>query len=321
MSASSSDSGRRREMSLSERTLATADRLVARYPQPRSALLPLLYLVQAEEGRITDEGIAFCAQRLGLTKAEVQAVQTFYEMYEREDPGDWLITVCTNFSCKVRGGRTIYERLVAETGGGHDREHGVAVKHVECLGNCEDAPVVQVNYNNYARLDVDGALALLEACRRGEPPAAADGNSPPTFREVSWRLSGAVDDPVLHRAAVESARADVDAEAFEKPPAERIFDTEKRLGSPGVRPPGPEDGDAEDLGREPDASPPESADPDAPYPGPATGIWGDDDEDGGSGASSSGATSPKDSRGGAERRPPTDEGGAERRPPTDEGGA
>lgn len=226
---------------MSKETREAADRLIARYPQPRSALLPLLYLVQGEHGYMTAEGIAFCAEKLDLTKAEVQAVQTFYEMYERESVGDWLITVCTNFSCKVRGGKDIYERLVELNGGHRDEEHGVGVKHLECLGNCEDAPVVQVNYQNYKRCTIEAAEELLEACRRGTPPPATDGQTPPTFREASWRLSGAADDPVLHAAAVHGAQADVTS--YEELPAERVLDAQKPIGAPGVRDAGPDTGD------------------------------------------------------------------------------
>lgn len=228
-------------MALSDEAHALADRLIARYPQPRSALLPLLHLVQAEHGRITPEGIAFCADRLDLTKAEVQAVQSFYEIYEREDPGDWLITVCTNFSCKVRGAAEIFRALHRANDGLFDPDRGVAVKHLECLGNCEDAPVVQINYQNYGRVTVDEALELLEACRRGNPPPAADGAPPPSFREVCLRLSGATDDPTVHVGTVRGAQADLGA--YPKPPAERVFDVHKSLGGPGVHTPGPEMGD------------------------------------------------------------------------------
>ncbi len=267
---------------MSQEVREAAERLIARYPQPRSALLPLLYLVQAEHGYMTTEGIAFCADKLDLTKAEVQAVQTFYEMYEREAVGDWLITVCTNFSCKVRGAEDLYDRLVELNGGHRDDEHGIGVKHLECLGNCEAAPVVQVNYQNYERCTIDRAEEILEACRRGDPPPAADGQTPPTFREAAWRLSGVTDDPVLHAAAVHGAQADITS--HEEPPAERVLDAQIPIGSPGVRDAGPEVGDTsgvpevgEETAGEPAAGdePPPLPDEDkGPYPGGLQGQWG-----------------------------------------------
>ncbi len=230
-------------MALSEKTNEAADRIIARYPQPRSALMPLLYLAQSEQGYITEEGIAWCSQKLGLTKAEVQAVQTYYEMYEREPMGDWLITVCCNFSCKVRGGQRIFDRLVEILGGHHDHEAGVKVEDFICLGNCEDAPVVQINFQNYKKVTVERAEELLAACRRGEPPVCdTTGRVPDTFREVSWRLSGADDGRVLHAGAVRGVESDVTA--FEKPTTERVLEELKSLGEPGVHPPGTELGDA-----------------------------------------------------------------------------
>ncbi|MDP9022861.1 MAG: NAD(P)H-dependent oxidoreductase subunit E [Actinomycetota bacterium] len=228
-------------MALSDKIHATADRLIARYPQPQSALMPLLYLVQHDQGYITEEGIAFCAEKLNLTKAEVQAVQTFYQMYERDDPGDWLVTVCTNFSCKVRGGQEIFDRWVDRLGGEHDPDNAVTVKHLECLGNCESAPVVQVNYQNYEGLSVDEAMELLEQVRRGQPPLPVNGEPPPTFREVCWRLAGAAEHERLHAAAVRAAQSDM--VSYEEPPAERVLDEAHPLGGPGVHRPGPEIGD------------------------------------------------------------------------------
>ena len=85
--------------------------IIARYPQARSALLPLLHLVQAEDGYLTAAGIAFCARQLGLTDAEVTAVATFYSMYRRTPTGTYLVGVCTNTLCAIMGGDAILEAL------------------------------------------------------------------------------------------------------------------------------------------------------------------------------------------------------------------
>ena len=71
----------------------------------------MLHLVQAEEGYVTPEGIAFCAETLGLTKAEVGAVATFYTMYKRRPVGDYLVSVCTNLSCQILGGEDVFARV------------------------------------------------------------------------------------------------------------------------------------------------------------------------------------------------------------------
>src|SRR4051812_32905768 len=86
---------------------ADAKEIIARYPDSRSALLPLLHLMQAEEGFVSRTGMAFCAQTLGLTTAEVSAVATFYTMYRRQPSGDYQVGVCTNTLCAVMGGDAI----------------------------------------------------------------------------------------------------------------------------------------------------------------------------------------------------------------------
>src|SRR6266550_4500478 len=105
---------------LTEATRVRAREIVARYPKPRSALLPMLHLVQAEEGYVSPAGIALCAEELGLTKAEVGAVTTFYTMYKRRPAGDWLVSVCTNTVCGMLGGDKTFAALSEYLGVGHD---------------------------------------------------------------------------------------------------------------------------------------------------------------------------------------------------------
>src|SRR2546429_4927122 len=109
-------------MSFSEETYQRAKEIIARYPEgrERSALLPLLHLVQSEDGYITPEGVTFCAEQLGITRAQVGAVATFYTMYKRKPTGDWLVSVCTNTTCGVLGGDPTFGTLAANLGVGHD---------------------------------------------------------------------------------------------------------------------------------------------------------------------------------------------------------
>src|SRR4051812_4778858 len=109
-------------MTFSSETRERATQIIARYPEgrSRSALLPLLHLVQSEQGYVTPAGVAFCAEVLGITKAEVGAVATFYTMYKRKPTGDWLVSVCTNTMCGVLGGNAAYEALESFLGVGHD---------------------------------------------------------------------------------------------------------------------------------------------------------------------------------------------------------
>src|SRR3954469_9844259 len=107
-------------MALSEQTRVKAREIVARYPRSRSALLPMLHLVQAEEGYVTADGVALCAEELGLTKAEVGAVATFYTMYKRRPVGDYLVSVCTNLACQLLGGDEVFARLSKHLDVRHD---------------------------------------------------------------------------------------------------------------------------------------------------------------------------------------------------------
>jgi NADH-quinone oxidoreductase subunit E len=180
-------------VSLPDTVREQARAIVARYPKPRSALLPMLHLVQAEEGYVSAEGVALCAEVLGLTKAEVGAVATFYTMYKRRPCGDFLVSVCTNLSCQLRGGEEIYERLAEKLGLHHDEtdaEGRFTLEHAECLAACDFAPVVTVNYEFYDRQTVDSAEALVDALARGERPVPTRGDALRTFREIERELAG-----------------------------------------------------------------------------------------------------------------------------------
>ena len=96
-----------------ERLAAEAAAIIARYPQSRSALLPLLHLVQSEDGFITRAGILFCAAQLDLTAAQVASVATFYSMYRRNPTGEYLIGVCTNTCAPPSAETTSSDRCVS----------------------------------------------------------------------------------------------------------------------------------------------------------------------------------------------------------------
>jgi NADH-quinone oxidoreductase subunit E len=221
-------------MPISDRTREEAARLIARYPLARSALLPLLHLVQSDEGHVSEDGIAFCAEVLDLTKAEVGAVATFYTMFKREPFGDYLLSVCTNPTCQIAGGQAIYDAYVEACGGHVDREAGVMVEHAECLGICDAAPVVQVNYEMYGRFGHDEAMALLDRVKAGDPPASElSGEVPPSFAHVQRELSG-IEDPFGDHL-VEAARLQAAAAV---PPAYRTGETDIPVTHPGGDPAG-----------------------------------------------------------------------------------
>jgi NADH-quinone oxidoreductase subunit E len=194
---------------LTEQTRLEAREIMSRYPQPRSALLPMLHLVQSVQGYVSPEGVALCAQELGLTKAEVGAVATFYTMYKRRPTGRHLVSVCTNTLCAVLGGQRIMDALADDLGVHHDEtaaDGSVTLEHAECLAACDYAPVVTVDYEFYDQQDVEGARALVAALRRGERPLPTRGAPLTDFRGVSRQLAGFSQHPDAG-----AARAAVDA--------------------------------------------------------------------------------------------------------------
>jgi len=179
----------------SDELRAAALEIVARYPagRQRSALLPMLHLVQSAEGCVTAEGVDFCARTIGITAAEVSAVATFYTMYKRRPVGDWLVSICTNLSCALLGGQEVYDRISKKLGVGHDQttEDGqITLEHAECLAACDYAPVMTVNYEFYDGVDEASAEAIVDALARGERPMPTRGGPLCTFAEVSRQLAG-----------------------------------------------------------------------------------------------------------------------------------
>jgi NADH-quinone oxidoreductase subunit E len=180
-------------MPLSPEARREAERIVSRYPHPRSALLPLLYLVQAEEGFVTREGLQEAGEILGLTTAQVEAVSTFYTMFKKSETGKWLVSVCTNVSCALAGGRALYERALEALGEDATTvtpDGTFTVEEVECLAACDAAPVVQVNYCNYDRVTEERLLELLEAFRNDDVPQPARGPAPLPHADTSRLLAG-----------------------------------------------------------------------------------------------------------------------------------
>jgi NADH-quinone oxidoreductase subunit E len=182
----------------SAETRERAQEIIGRYPadRERSALLPLLHLVQSEEGYVTPRGVAFCAEVLGITKAEVGAVATFYTMYKRRPTGDWLVSVCTNTMCGVLGGNKIFAALQEYLGIGHNQttaDGTVTLEHAECLAACDYAPVVTVNYEFFDKMDDEGTLALVKQLQSGERPQPSRGARLCTLKEMSVQLAGFAD--------------------------------------------------------------------------------------------------------------------------------
>ena len=181
---------------------AAAREIIARYPagHARSALLPMLHLVQSEQGHVSPDGIAFCAQLLGLTRAEVGAVVTYYTMFKRKPAGQYLVSVCTNTLCGMLGGDEIYAAVSDELGVGDNQatpDKAITLEHAECLAGCDYAPVVTVNYEFFDNQTVDSAVGLVRQLRAGERPQPTRGAPLCTFRQIERQIAGFHDEDAL----------------------------------------------------------------------------------------------------------------------------
>jgi NADH-quinone oxidoreductase subunit E len=186
----------------SDKTREEARELIARYPegQSRSALLPLLHLVQSEQGYVTADGIAFCAEILDITKAQVAAVVTFYTMYKRKPTGEYLVSVCTNTLCGMLGGDEIFAALREHLGVGNNEttpDGSITLEHAECLAACDYAPVVTVNYEFFDNQTTESAVDLVSKLKAGERPLPTRGAPLCTFKEIERQVAGLHDDAAI----------------------------------------------------------------------------------------------------------------------------
>ncbi len=177
-----------------ERLVADARQIIARYPQERSALLPMLHLVQSEDGYVSPDGIQLCAEVLDLTAAEVSAVATFYTQYKRHPNGEYTVGVCTNTLCAVMGGDRIYSELSSHLGVGHDEttdDGRITLEKIECNAACDFAPVVMVNWEFFDDQTPSTAKALVDDISAGREVVPTRGaNSVCTFKQMSRVLAG-----------------------------------------------------------------------------------------------------------------------------------
>lgn len=177
-----------------DRLADEAAQIVARYPNPRSALLPILHLVQAEDGYVSPRGVAFAADTLDLTPAQVSAVATFYTQYKRHPNGTYTVGVCVTALCAVMGGDAIWDEIAEHLGIGNDEttDDGlITLERLECNAACDYAPVVMVNWEFFDNQTPESAVTLVDDLRAGKDARPTRGaDSVGTFQEVSHVLAG-----------------------------------------------------------------------------------------------------------------------------------
>ena len=178
---------------IDETTMDELRQLAARYPQPRSALLPMLHLVQSVDGRISPAGVQACADVLGITTAQVSGVATFYTMYRRRPAGTHHVGVCTTALCAVMGGDYLLERVGEKLGihEGEITEDGTfSLERLECNAACDFAPVMMVNWEFMDNMTPDAADQLLDDLAAGVEVRSTRGATITSWREAERVLAG-----------------------------------------------------------------------------------------------------------------------------------
>lgn len=179
--------------SINEQTCAELRELASRYPQPRSALLPMLHLVQSVDGRISPRGIEVCAEILGITPAQVSGVATFYTMYKRRPAGHHHVGVCTTALCAVMGGDILMDRVSEKLGikEGETTPCGkVSLERLECNAACDFAPVMMVNWEFMDNMTPEKADELIDALMSDREVSSTRGATITSWREAERVLAG-----------------------------------------------------------------------------------------------------------------------------------
>ncbi len=148
-----------------------AEELIALYPRPRSAMLPLLHLAQEQDGYLSEAGIEEVAQLTGTTPADVRGTAAFYDMYHLEPVGKYVVGVCTNIACLLAGGIELLEHASSSLGcavGETSDDRLFTLEETECLADCDFAPCVQVNHRFVRATTSETFDALVADLREGK---------------------------------------------------------------------------------------------------------------------------------------------------------
>ena len=170
--------------------------IMTRYPDTRSAVMPMLHLVQSADDEVTPEGMQVCAELLGITTAEVVAVATFYTMYKRSPVGKHHIGVCTNTLCALLGGDAVYEAVSERLGAGHDQrdvDGTFWLERIECQAACTHAPVMTVDWEFMDCQTPASAVDVIDRLARGETVVSTRGPAIRDFQATEHTLAFPVD--------------------------------------------------------------------------------------------------------------------------------
>lgn len=146
---------------------AEIDRHLAKYPVKRSAILPLMFIVQRERGGWLDPpGVAYLADRLGVRITDIWEVATFYSMINTEPVGKYHVQICKTLSCKIMGEPKITDHVCQKLGvnpGETTPDGRFSVSLVECLGSCGTAPMLQIGFDYHENLTTEKVDEILDS--------------------------------------------------------------------------------------------------------------------------------------------------------------
>ena len=170
--------------------------LADRYPNSRSALLPMLHLVQSSDDQVTQEGISVCAEILGITEAEVTAVASFYTMYKFSPVGKHHIGVCINTLCGLLGGDAVYDKVAERLGATHNgpsADGNFWLERIECQAACTHAPVMTVDWEFMDDVTPQSAVDIIDQLSAGQEVWSTRGPKIRDFQATERTLGLASD--------------------------------------------------------------------------------------------------------------------------------
>ena len=144
--------------------------IIARYPRPKSALIPLCHLAQEQDGWLSEDAMVHIGELVGCTSAEVLGTASFYEMFKLHPVGRYCVNVCTNISCQLLGAEELLEHAEETLGiraGGTTEDGAITLEDVECIAACTEAPAIQVNYRYFHNVTADDLDQIIAEARAG----------------------------------------------------------------------------------------------------------------------------------------------------------
>jgi NADH-quinone oxidoreductase subunit E len=189
---------------LSPERVTTAKTIMARYPDPRSALIPLVHLAQEQDGYVTEDAMEHIAELIGCSAAEVYGTASFYEMFKFHPVGKYVVGVCTNISCLLQGADDIVghaEKSLGVRTGGTSADGMFTLEDVECIAACTLAPCLQVNYRYFANVTPESFDKLVADLRAGAlddtvPPHGVVSRVRQHVEPARWAGSGTAPPPI-----------------------------------------------------------------------------------------------------------------------------